>query len=327
MSDQQWQPFGPRPPGHRTPSGPSSPPYTAGPAHPSGPAHLPGFPGPPGSSGPHSPSSPSGPSGHGGPFGVPPEGSEHDAAAAYVLGILDDAQATAFEAHLAGCARCAAHLDEFAGMEPMLAMLSEAPAAVPGARPVPHVPERPAPRLLGGLMDEVAHRRHRRTRRSRYWVAAAAALIIGGPVAAFAVTAGDDRGGGSVAAGDPHPTSPAEDAFFQHMTEKVSATDPTTRVGATVGMEEKAWGTHTVLELKNVKGPQKCNLIAVSKTGEEEVVTSWSVPQWGYGIEGATNPTAKAPLYVHGGAAMDREDIARFEVRTFDGERLVEIGA
>ncbi|MGQ4731982.1 anti-sigma factor family protein [Streptomyces sp. Ju416(a)] len=242
--------------------------------------------------------------------------------------MLDDAQASDFEAHLAGCARCAAHLDEFAGMEPMLAMLAEAPSAVPGARPVPHVPEKPAPRLLGGLMDEVARKRHRRSRRSRYWVAAAAALIVGGPVAAFAVTSGDDdRGGGSVAVGEPHPTSPAEDSFFEHMTEKVSATDPTTRVGATVGMEEKAWGTHTVLELKNVKGPQKCTLVAVSKTGEEEIVTSWSVPQWGYGIEGATNPAAKAPLYVHGGAAMDREDIARFEVRTFDGERLVEIGA
>lgn len=321
MSDQQWQPFGPRPPGHRTPSGPSSPPYAAGPAHPSGPAHLAGVPAPPGPPGPFG----AGPGPGPGPTGS--EGSEHDAAAAYVLGILDDAQASDFEAHLAGCARCAAHLDEFAGMEPMLAMLAEAPSAVPGARPVPHVPEKPAPRLLGGLMDEVARRRHRRSRRSRYWVAAAAALIVGGPVAAFAVTAGDDRGGGPVAVGEPHPTSPAEDAFFEHMTEKVSATDPTTRVGATVGMEEKAWGTHTVLELKNVKGPQKCTLVAVSKTGEEEIVTSWSVPQWGYGIEGATNPAAKAPLYVHGGAAMDREDIARFEVRTFDGERLVEIGA
>ncbi|MFD6200244.1 anti-sigma factor family protein [Streptomyces rubiginosohelvolus] len=326
MSDQQWQPFGPRPPGHRTPSGPSSPPYAAGPAHPSGPAHLAGVPAPPGPPGPFG----AGPFGAGpgpGPGPTGSEGSEHDAAAAYVLGILDDAQASDFEAHLAGCARCAAHLDEFAGMEPMLAMLAEAPSAVPGARPVPHVPEKPAPRLLGGLMDEVARRRHRRSRRSRYWVAAAAALIVGGPVAAFAVTAGDDRGGGSVAVGEPHPTSPAEDSFFEHMTEKVSATDPTTRVGATVGMEEKAWGTHTVLELKNVKGPQKCTLVAVSKTGEEEIVTSWSVPKWGYGIEGATNPAAKAPLYVHGGAAMDREDIARFEVRTFDGERLVEIGA
>ncbi|MFG3406094.1 anti-sigma factor family protein [Streptomyces sp. NPDC048142] len=325
MSDQQRQPFGPRPPGPRAPSGPPNPPYTAGPAHPSGTAHRsgPGHPGGPGGSG-----APGGPGGRGEPFGVPPEGPEHDAAAAYVLGILDDAQASAFEAHLAGCARCAAHLDEFAAMEPMLALLSDAPAAVPGARPVPHVPERPAPRLLGGLMEEVAHKRHRRTRRSRYLVAAAAALIIGGPVAAFAVTAGDDdRGGGPVTAGDPRPTGPAEDDSFQHMTEKVSATDPVTRVAATVGMEEKGWGTHTVLELKNVQGPQKCRLIAVSRTGEEEVVTSWSVPQWGYGIEGATNPAVKSPLYVHGGAAMDRKDIDRFEVRTFDGERLVKIGA
>ncbi|MEU8559910.1 zf-HC2 domain-containing protein [Streptomyces cyaneofuscatus] len=327
MSDQQWQPFGPRPPGPRMPTGPSHPPhspYPAGPAHPSGPAYLSGPGQPPGLGYPDVPGGPTGPEPS---FGGEPEGSEHDAAAAYVLGILDDAQASAFEAHLAGCARCSAHLDEFAGMEPMLAMLAEAPASAPGARPVPHVPERPAPKVLGGLMDEVAHRRHRRTRRSRYLIAAAAALIIGGPVAAVAVTAGDEGGGRSVAVGDPHPTSPAEDAFFQHMTEKVTATDPTTRVGATVGMEEKAWGTHTVLELKNVKGPQKCTLVAVSKTGEEEVVTSWSVPKWGYGIEGSTHESAKNPLYVHGGAAMAREDIDRFEVRTFDGERLVEIGA
>ncbi len=393
MSDQQWQPFGPRPPGPRRPTGPSNspyptgsgrpshssgpshrsgstgstgpsgfpdspghsgpsgfshpsgpsgspnPPYPAGPAHPSGPAYLstpghsagrtgPGHPtGPVGPSGVTGPAGPGHPSGPGPSFGGEPEGSEHDAAAAYVLGILDDAQASAFEAHLAGCARCSAHLDEFAGMEPMLAMLAEAPSAVPGARPVPQVPEPPAPKVLGGLMDEVAHRRHRRTKRSRYLVAAAAALIIGGPVAAVAVTGGDEGGGRSVAAGEPHPTSPAEDSFFEHMPEKVSGTDPTTRVGATVGMEKKAWGTHTVLELKNVKGPQKCTLVAVSKTGEEEVVTSWSVPKWGYGIEGSSHESAKAPLYVHGGAAMSREDIARFEVRTFDGERLVEIGA
>ncbi|WP_432150517.1 anti-sigma factor family protein [Streptomyces sp. bgisy029] len=330
MSDQQWQPFGPRPPEPRMPTGPSNvphpsnSPYPAGPAHPSGPAYLSGH-GHGSGNGSGHPVGPVGPGGTGPSFGGEPEGGEHDAAAAYVLGILDDAQASAFEAHLAGCARCSAQLDEFAGMEPMLAMLAEAPAASPGARPVPHVPERPAPKVLGGLMDEVAHRRHRRTRRSRYLIAAAAALIIGGPVAAVAVTAGDE-GGRSVAAVDPHPTSPAEDAFFQHMTEKVSATDPTTRVGATVGMEEKAWGTHTVLELKNVKGPQKCTLVAVSKTGEEETVTSWSVPKWGYGIEGSTHESAKNPLYVHGGAAMDRADIDRFEVRTFDGERLVEIG-
>lgn len=291
MSDHEWQPFGPGPAGPRSPSGPAGPP------------------------GPFS-----------GPMDLPAEGSEHDAAGAYVLGILDDAEASAFEAHLAGCALCSAHLDEFAGMEPMLAMLAEAPAAVPGARPVPHVPDRPAPRLLDSLVDEVARKRAKRRRRSRYLVAAAAALVIGGPVVAVMATGGD-RSGTSVEAADPHPTSPAEDAFFEHMTEKVRATDPVTRVDATVGMEAKAWGTHAVLRLKNVKGPQKCSLVAVSKSGEEEVVTSWSVPKWGYGIENSSHEAAKYPLYVHGGAAMNRDDIDHFEVRTFDGERLVEVGA
>lgn len=142
---------------------------------------------------------------------------------------------------------------------------------------------------------------------------------------AVVATAGD--GGTSNQAGDPHPTSPAEDAFFEHMAEKVEATDPTTKVSATVGMEPKGWGTHAVLELKNVKGPLKCSLIAVSKTGEEEIVTSWAVPKWGYGIPDSTHDVAKNPLYVHGGSAMERNDIDHFEVRTFDGKRLVEVEA
>ena len=52
------------------------------------------------------------------------------------------------------------------------------------------------------------------------------------------------------------------------MTDKVNATDATTKVSATVAMEAKAWGTDAALELTNVKGPLKCSLIAVSKKGE-----------------------------------------------------------
>ncbi|MEU3918452.1 zf-HC2 domain-containing protein [Streptomyces sp. NPDC029004] len=271
--------------------------------------------------------------------------SVHDAVGAYVLGILDDADASAFEMHLAGCDICAAHLEEFSGMEPMLAMLAEAPAPpqqsnvlnmrgrqsepswldVPSPRAVPVVPTAPSPQLLGGLLDEVAAKRAAKRRRGMYLVAAAAALIIGGPAVAVVVTANDT--GTNQATSDPHPTSPAEDAFFNHMEEKVKATDATTKVSATVGLEKKAWGTHTVLELKNVTGPQKCSLIAVSKSGEEEVVTSWAVPKWGYGIADSPVKTAKNPLYVHGGAAMDRNEIDHFEVRTFDGKRLVEVDA
>ncbi|MCS0639154.1 zf-HC2 domain-containing protein [Streptomyces sp. LP05-1] len=258
--------------------------------------------------------------------------SVHDTVGAYVLGILDNAEATAFEAHLAGCDICAEHLEEFSGMEPMLALLAESPGPAPRPLSVPPPPPPPpalaavpGPRLLDRLVDEVAVKRARRRRRTRCLVAAAAALIIGGPAVAVVVSRGDDTRTHQATA-DPHPTSPAEDAFFHHMPEKAEATDAGTGVTATVGMEKKAWGTHTVLELKNVKGPLKCNLIAVSKSGEEEVVTSWSVPKWGYGIPDSPRPAARSPLYVHGGSAMNRADIDHFEVRTFDGKRLVEVG-
>lgn len=252
--------------------------------------------------------------------------SVHDAVAAYSLGVLDGAEATAFEAHLAGCAYCAAQLDDLAGLEPMLAALAEPPG------PPPELTA-PSPALLGRLVDEVAARREQQARRKRrglYLVAAAAAVVIGGSGAVVVAAGGTDTDsapGRVRALPDPHPTSPAEDAFFHHMEQKRQATDPVTGVAAVVGTERKGWGTHTVLELRNVKGPLKCSLVAVSKKGDEEVVSSWSVPTWGYGIPDSPRQAARTPLYVHGGSAMARDDIDRFEVRTFDGERLVRVDA
>ncbi|MFI1965981.1 anti-sigma factor family protein [Streptomyces pathocidini] len=254
-------------------------------------------------------------------------GPAHDAVGAYALGVLDPEDAARFEDHLASCDACAEQLEEFMGVEPLLATLAEVPPAAPGGVPDPVAPPvRPGPRMLDALVDEVAAVRRRRRLRGLCLAAAAAALIIGGPAVATVLTAGDD-GGKDTALPHAHSTSPAEDAFFHHMTTKRTATDPVTKVTATVGTEGKAWGTHAVLELKNVKGPLKCSLVAVSRTGEREVVTSWSVPAWGYGIPDSPDRTARGPLYVHGGTAMDREAIDHFEVRTFDGDRLVSVDA
>ncbi|MER5949185.1 zf-HC2 domain-containing protein [Streptomyces sp. NPDC001904] len=261
--------------------------------------------------------------GHGGhgEYREQPPGDVHETVGAYALGVLDDAEATAFEVHLAGCERCARQLEEFAGMGPVLAALAD----VPPGRATPVVGEslaaRPSPRLAETLVDEVARRRGRKRRHGLYLVAAAAALIIGGPLTVLAANGGD--GGGAVTA---HSSSPAEDAFH-HITDKVEATDATTNVSATVGMEKKAWGTHTVLELKNVKGPLKCSLVAVGKNGERETVTTWAVPKWGYGIASSAHQSARYPLYVHGGAAFTRDQIDHFEVETLDGKRLVEVNA
>lgn len=327
------------------------------------------------------------------------QGSIHDAVGAYVLGVLDDADMSAFEVHLAGCEMCAGRLEEFSCLEPMLAVLAEAPVppaatpspppgsrcsplsphsphssrapyspyapystepphspgairssgsarpyrpgAGPGARggpgwegppgrppgapgaPGAHLPPvPPAPRALDGLLGQVAAARSARRRRGTYLVAAAAALIVAAPVVTYLIA---DGGGQPGVGTGPLPMAPSEHALLAEMRDKARATDPTTLVSATVGMEPRGWGTRTVLELKGVKGPLKCNLVAVSKTGEEEVITSWAVPAWGYGIPDGPTGASRHPLYVHGGAAMDREEIDRFEVRTFGNQKLVEI--
>ncbi|MFF4269236.1 zf-HC2 domain-containing protein [Streptomyces sp. NPDC001536] len=264
----------------------------------------------------------SGGSGMSGSMQGSPVPNEHETVGAYALGILDDAEATAFEMHLATCEWCAQQLDELAGMEPMLAALADLPGSG-----TPAIGEslsaKPSPRLVNKLVDEVAERRAQKRRRAFYMVAAAAALIVGGPLVAVGAT-GDDSGGNVSAHGAG--SSPAKEAF-DTIDDKLTATDPNTDVSATVAVEEKAWGTHAVLQLKNVKGPEKCSLIAVGKNGERETVTSWSVPTWGYGIANAKTEQAKEPLYVHGGAAFDLNDIDHFEVMTFGGKRLVEVDA
>ncbi|MEU6175475.1 zf-HC2 domain-containing protein [Streptantibioticus parmotrematis] len=41
---------------------------------------------------------------------------------AYALGLLDEAEAGRFEEHLAGCGRCADLLEDFVGLEALLAV-------------------------------------------------------------------------------------------------------------------------------------------------------------------------------------------------------------
>jgi hypothetical protein len=248
-----------------------------------------------------------------------PVPNEHETVGAYALGILVDAEATAFETHLAGCEWCAQQLDELAGLEPMLAALADMPD---GGTPAlgESLSAKPSPRLVERLVDEVAEKRAQKRRRSFYLVAAAAALIVGGPVAVMATSGGDS---GQTAT----PLAAPAKSAFESIPDKVTATDAGTKVTATVAMAQKDWGTWGVVQLSNVKGPLKCSLIAVGKNGERETMTSWSVPAQGYGIPNAKTEEAKQPLYAQGGAAFTPTQIDHFEVMTFDGKKLVEVDA
>lgn len=248
------------------------------------------------------------------------QGDLHETVGAYALGILDDAEATEFEAHLATCEWCGQQLDELAGMEPMLAALAD----LPGTRGTPAIGEtlaaRPSPQLSDKLVGEVVERRVRARKSRRLFFGLAASLILGGHIAAIAAT-----GGETTQEARPAQTVSTAKQVFTGMADKVQRTDAATQVSAAVGMESKPFGTSLALELKNVKGPQKCSLIAVGKNGERETATTWTVPKWGYGIKDAATELARNPLYLQGAVAMNSADIDHFEVVTFDGKKLTEV--
>ncbi|MFK0115668.1 zf-HC2 domain-containing protein [Streptomyces sp. NPDC090994] len=145
----------------------------------------------------------------------------------------------------------------------------------------------PGPLLLDRLLSEVAAR-HRAARR-RLWCATAAALVcaVAAPGAALLAT----RGEGAV---------------------RVAATDERSGVWARVTAENRPWGSGVEIEVKDGAGPRPCRLVAVGRDGSETTVAGWNVP--GHGTRATT---------VRGGAALHPDQIARYEVRTSGGERLV----
>ncbi|MFI9046771.1 anti-sigma factor family protein [Streptomyces sp. NPDC053427] len=245
----------------------------------------------------------------------PTQPDRHTDVGAYALGVLDGADAQRFEQHLAGCDRCAAELEELLMLSPLLAEFKE-------TAPTPEtITAVPGPGVLDGLLDEVAATRRGRGRRRLYLVAAAAALIIGGPLATFALTGAEAK---NEPAAPPLALAGAVRAQYA-AGERVTAVDPVTKVSAGVSMAARPWGTQVVLQLAGVKGPLTCDLVAVGKDGSRQTVTTWAVPRSGYGIKGSTAKWNREPLYAAGGAALNRGDIDRFEIRTLDGDRLASV--
>lgn len=264
----------------------------------------------------------------------PPGGEPHLDVAAYALGVLGDADATAFEEHLAGCEACQNELDELIGVESILAeyAAAQAPPAPPAqshtaqastaesptaqapalAQPTEQPPPQTADPMLDRLIAEVAASRRKSRVRRIYALAAAVVLIAGGPLAVGILGSGSTDAPPSQAQATAGPLPITGQQF--------SATNPATGVSATVGLAPMAWGTHVALELSGVQGPLTCDLVAVSSTGQRQTVASWQVPATGYGVTGNA-----APLVLYGGAGMAPADIDHFEVQTSTGQVLLTI--
>ncbi|MGW2030720.1 zf-HC2 domain-containing protein [Streptomyces spinosus] len=155
-----------------------------------------------------------------------------------------------------------------------------------------HPMAQPGSRLLDRLLGELVRLRRTRRRRMLYGLAASVVLAVAGPgIVAFA----------------GHPDAAAR---------VVAATDPGTGVWARVTSAEEDFGSDLRLEVKDGSGAHACRLVAVGRDGSEQVVAGWTNAGDG------TRPTTAM-----GATAMRPDQIARFEVRTTDGKRLVTVRA
>jgi hypothetical protein len=218
---------------------------------------------------------------------------DHVDVGAYALGLLENQDKATFEAHLATCPACTAELET---MSPLAALMKGLdPVELPGDTQSAQPP-----------VDLLRKRAAASRRRVRWQIAVAAAACVAalGVGLGIGLTTGSQPAPGVIAmTGQQH-----------------TATDPATGVTGTVGLVAHAWGTQVTLDLAGVHGPVECQLIAVSKTGEQKVVTGWFVPAPGDGV-----PGHPAHLLVQGGTAIELGNLTRFEVTVVNGRTLLTI--
>ncbi|SFW89616.1 zf-HC2 domain-containing protein [Amycolatopsis australiensis] len=257
-------------------------------------------------------------------------GSAHTDVAAYVLGVLSEAESTQFEAHLMNCPHCQLDLIELYQLPDVLDLVKRSWPEPPMPAPSPRTLA-PGPRVLRGLMEEAAVKRRRRKRLGILAAAAAAALVVAGPLVTLAVRPADAVPPVSLSA--PNRPAPAT-SVPATSTAPPSAGAPGqpgggqtygrgsggSAVSALVTVSPVEWGSKVELELRGIVGPLKCQLIAISTANDERVVSGWSVPPKGFGIPGSPEP-----LRLQGSISMAVDQIARFEVRGDDGTVLVTV--
>lgn len=237
--------------------------------------------------------------------------SEHLDVAAYALGVLDDRDSAQFEEHLAGCWSCAGELES---LLPVVDLLSDVDpddlVTTERATADPH--------LLDRMLAVVAE--DRRRARSRRLYSLAAGVVLLAMLTGLAVFVGANWVGDSGYTAQPSPQatgvrpSGTPDGGFGGPDlpagERLSALDGTTGVKAEMMLESRPFGTQVSFALSRLSGPRTCRLVVVSKDGATEVLSSWTVPDSGYGTD-----ARPAPLLLQAATAVPRPDIREIQVQ------------
>jgi hypothetical protein len=242
--------------------------------------------------------------------------ADHGDVGAYVLGVLDPAGVEPFEAHLATCHSCA---DEVASLLPVVQLLPLADAETLLAR-------QPEPRSLGptraparapGQLAPAAYRRAfprhgipvaRGGRRLAVAAGIAAAVLAGGSFAAGAALTGTTPSGNPPSTNDIAGLASAGPS--PAVISRRQATDAATGVRADLTVASVQWGSQIDLTLAGVRGPLRCELLAVGADQHSTVVASWLVSPTGYGVPGQPNP-----LRIQAATALSLGATSHFDIR------------
>ncbi|MQA94667.1 MAG: hypothetical protein GEV11_08420 [Streptosporangiales bacterium] len=204
---------------------------------------------------------------------------------AYALGVLDDDDRRAVDAHLADCPECRAEVDSFTRLGAQLALVNEEQV---------HQAAEPPPELLDRTLAAVASGR-RRGRRRLLLAAAAASVALGlGVGAGWSLL---DQDGDSPALTAPPTTS---------------ASESSDGIAAQVGMEARGWGTALTVRMTGVPVKTRCRLVAVGDDGRRDTAASWEI-------------TYPGPARFEGATAIPRDRLQHLEIVTTQGHTLLTI--
>lgn len=149
------------------------------------------------------------------------------------------------------------------------------------------------------------------TRGRRVFMLAAAAAVLGAVAGAGAVVSGPWANQATTTEASSETEGLLDNA------QQIAATDAETGVHAAVKLASKPWGTLVGFTVTEVDGPRNCRLVAVLADGKTEVLSTWIVPEQGYG-EGTEPPE----LELMAATALNARDISSLRVQdvTDDGK-------
>jgi anti-sigma factor RsiW len=232
----------------------------------------------------------------------------HPPIGAYLLKIMNPAEALAAEQHLTGCAACQAELAHLANTERQLANLLEDPAAMEPAwldadQLIATGSAQANDTLLQRTLRQIRSERGHNRRNRVLGVAAAAVLLLGG-VAVGGVVIGRHTAGTSTQAAPPAAGI-----------RSYSATSTAgVHISATV-IPHRGW-TSLQVHLTGEPANVRCQLIGVAADGTRLIAGSWTVGANHNGPDGTK---------VIGSLAISAAQLQRIDIQTLLGQPIVSI--